>query len=78
MKSYLSDRHQRVCVNKNVTSREKIITGVSQDAILGPLLFKSFINDLFLFVPSTPSRNYTDDNTLYVSGSKLEEVEKTS
>ena len=51
---------------------------MSQDAILGPLLFKSFINDLFLFVPSTPSRNYTDDNTLYVSGSKLEEVEKTS
>ena len=49
-----------------------------QDSILGPLLFKSFINDLFLFVPSTPSSNYTDDKTSYVSGFKLEEVEKIS
>ena len=41
MKSYLSDRQQRVRVNNNFISWEKMIIG-------GPLLFNNFINDPFL------------------------------
>ena len=74
MKSYLNDRQQWAHVNKNFRFFEKIITVVPQDLILGPLLFNTFINDLFLFVSSSNLSNYADDNTLYASGVNLEEV----
>ena len=74
MKSYLKDRQRRVCVNNNFSSWEKIITGVLQGSIFGPLLFNIFIHDLFLFVSSSNLSNRADDNTLYASGFNQEEV----
>ena len=44
------------------------ISGVSHSSILGPLLFKSFLTDGFLFVENSDLINYTDDNTLDSSG----------
>ena len=48
MKGYLNDRQQRVRVNNNFSCWEKIITGVLQRSILGPLLFNILINDRFI------------------------------
>ena len=43
-------------------------------SILGPLLFKIFINDTFLFVESSNICNYADDNTLFAFGKTFDKV----
>ena len=65
MKSYLTNRKQRVRVNKTFSEWERITTGVPQGSILGPLLFNIFLSNLFLFISNSSLSNYADDNTLY-------------
>ena len=57
--------------------RERIISGVHQGSVLGPLLFSIFLNNLFLFNENSDLSNYADDNTLYSSVNNLEKVKQT-
>ena len=65
LQSYLCNRFQRSIINGSFSSWNEVITGVTQGSILGPLLFKIFLNDFFLFISKCQLCNYADDNTLY-------------
>ena len=51
-------------LGSHTSTWEKIIKGVTQGSILGPLLFNVIINDIFYFVKQAVIYNYADDNTL--------------
>ena len=74
IKTYLTNRKQRVRVNKTFSEWERITTGVLQGSILGPLLFNIVLNDLFLFISNPSLSNYADDNTLYTFGDNLKKI----
>ena len=59
---YFTNRKQRTKVNLFCSYWEKILSGVPQDSILGPLLFNIFMCDMFLILKTTSFTGYADDN----------------
>ena len=74
VQSYLSERFERVNINNNFSEWCKILLGVPQGSILGPLLFNIFINDIFYFIQDAYICNFADDKSLYSSQDNLKEV----
>ena len=72
--SYLTERKQRVKINDQFSSWLDIVVGVPQGSILGPLLFNTFLCDMFLFCNDIDFASYADDNTPYCIGKTPEEV----
>ena len=71
MLSYLTNRKQRVKINDTYSSWSKIVFGVPQRSIFGPLLFNIFRSDLFPFLPNFDIANYADDNTPYSANNDI-------
>ena len=66
--SYLSERSQVVAVGGELSTVKKVLSGVPQGSVLGPLLFTIYINDVAERIsPSSSISLYADDISLYRS-----------
>ena len=74
-KSYLSERKFKININTSYSSPPKLICGVPQGSILGPLLFLVYINDLPQAVVSD-SLLYADDTCIVFQHENVTETEK--
>ena len=66
LKSYLTDRQQRVTINGARSPWGKILAGVPQGSVLGPLLFLIFINDITHVIRRCNIRLFADDTCLFI------------
>ena len=62
--SYLKGWKQCVKINNTYSHSNKIISGVPQGSILGPILFNLSMNDLSFFIEIASMYNFANDNTL--------------
>ena len=74
--SYLDNRKRRVRINSSYSYWIQIILGIPQGSILGPILFKIFMADLFLFCLDTNMLNFPDDYSPFVSSGSADHVIK--
>ena len=65
LRSYLSDRYQRVVLQGGTSDFIKVTSGVPQGSILGPLLFIIYINDLPDILKHSKPLLFADDTKLY-------------
>jgi len=61
IESFLSNRYQRVKINGKFSSWRKVLSGVPQGSVLGPLLFILYINDLPCNTKNTSPSIFADD-----------------
>jgi retron-type reverse transcriptase len=72
--SYLTNREQVCLVNGITSTPKKIVCGVQQGSILGPLLFLLYINDLPDCLDKTTPCLYADDTHNFSAAKHLEKL----
>jgi len=74
-RNYLSGRKQGVSIGKFYCSRlRKILCGVPQGSILGPLLFLIYINDLHKSSSALNCILFADDTNLFYSSKNIKTI----
>ena len=64
IKSFLTDREQRVCVRGEYSQWSEVLSGVPQGSVLGPVLFLIYVNDIVMNIDST-IKLFADDAKVY-------------
>ena len=67
--SYLTERYQSVKIGSTLSNLQKLLFGVPQDSVFGPLLFFLFTSPLSTLIGKHKGINfhfYADDTQLYV------------
>ena len=72
--SYLQERWQGVKINTIFSSWTKLLQGIPQGSVLGPMLFNISINGMFSALSEIDICNFADDTTPYVYDSGLKSV----
>ena len=70
--SYLTNRYQQCIYNDVISDKLKVITGVPQGTILGPILFLIYINDITKSSSLCKFTMFADDTTLYFENTSAE------
>ena len=74
MHAYLSQRQQKIKVDSTFSELMSILFSVPQGSILGSLLFRIYICDLFIFIDHLEFGSYADDTTPFVYGKYFYEI----
>jgi len=74
IRSFLSDRTQRVCFGGRLSAEIALIFGVPQGSVLGPLLFLLYTAELFDIIASLglTGHSHADDTQVYLSAPVVE------
>ena len=75
---YFFNRQQGTKINRDFSSWEEVLFGVPQGSVLGPILFNTFLGDLFLVMTENEFTSYVDDTTLYDADNTIEKVISSS
>ena len=74
VENYLNNRQQYTEVNGSRSKKCEVLYGVPQGSVLGPKMFKIFVNDLPENIKDGELYMFADDTTAYFIGSNVEEV----
>ena len=77
LRSYLTNRYQTIKINNKYSNKTKIIHGVPQGSVLGPLLFLIYVNDFPNSNEHSSDILFADDTSISVQNKNIEQLSAT-